>query len=85
MDELKKLVQELEQEKEKKRNELYWGCKFLIDDLTKLMQRMEEGAMINEFGVVQGKGSVVDALCAQYDMVQRHLDSVRGVSMGQVK
>ena len=56
----------LENKVEDYKEQLVDKARWLIDDLERLIQHLEEGSTINSLGEVQGKGSEIDRLCGLY-------------------
>ena len=67
----------LENKVEDYKEQLIGRACWLIDDLQRLIQHLEEGSTINSLGEVQGKGGEIDRLCGLYALTRELAEEMR--------
>ena len=67
----------LENKAQDYKEQLVAKARWLIDDLKRLIQHLEEGSTINSLGEVQGKGSEIDRLCGLYAQTRELAEEMR--------
>ncbi len=64
------------------KEQLVAKARWLIDDLERMLQHLEEGSAINSLGEVQGAGSEIDRLCGLYSEVRQLAEEMRSAREG---
>ena len=64
--------------KDNKRKELIRDIKYLIDDLSFQLERLErfEDANVNSCGIVQNQGKNIDSLCKELNMLNQDIELI---------
>ena len=64
--------------KDNKRKELIRDIKYLIDDLSFQLERLErfEDANVNSCGIVQNQGKNIDSLCRELNMLNQDIELI---------
>ena len=61
-----------------KRKELIRDIKYLINDLSFQLERLEmfEDANVNSYGIVQNQGKNIDSLCKELNMLNQDIEFI---------
>ena len=61
-----------------KRKELIRDIKYLINDLSIQLERLErfEDANVNGYGIVQNQGKEIDSLCKELNMLDQNIELI---------
>ena len=64
--------------KDNKRKELIRDIKYLINDLSFQLERLErlEDASVNSCGIVQNQGKNIDSLCKELNMLSQDIELI---------
>ena len=64
--------------KDNKRKELIRDIKYLINDLSFQLERLErlEDASVNSCGIVQNQGKNIDSLCRELNMLDQDIELI---------
>ena len=64
--------------KDNKRKELIRDIKYLINDLSFQLERLErlEDASVNSCGIVQNQGKNIDSLCRELNMLDQYIELI---------
>ena len=64
--------------KDNKRKELIRDIKYLINDLSIQLERLErfEDASVNSCGIVQNQGKNIDSLCRELNMLDQDIELI---------
>ena len=64
--------------KDNKRKELIRDIKYLINDLSFQLERLErlEDASVNSCGIVQNQGKNIDSLCKELNMLNQDIELI---------
>ena len=61
-----------------KRKELIRDIKYLINDLSFQLERLEmfEDANVNSYGIIQNQGKEIDSLCKELNMLNQDIELI---------
>ena len=61
-----------------KRKELIRDIKYLINDLSIQLERLEtfEDANVNSYGIIQNQGKEIDSLCKELNMLDQDIELI---------
>ena len=64
--------------KANKRKELIRDIKYLINDLSFQLERLEmfEDANVNSYGIIQNQGKEIDSLCKELNMLNQDIELI---------
>ena len=64
--------------KDNKRKELIRDIKYLINDLSFQLERLEmfEDANVNSYGIIQNQGKEIDSLCKELNMLNQDIELI---------
>ena len=64
--------------KDNKRKELIRNIKYLINDLSFQLERLEmfEDANVNSYGIIQNQGKEIDSLCKELNMLNQDIELI---------
>ena len=64
--------------KDNKRKELIRDIKYLINELSIQLERLErfEDANVNGYGIVQNQGKEIDSLCKELNMLNQDIELI---------
>ena len=64
--------------KDNKRKELIRDLKYLINDLSFKLERLEmfEDANVNSYGIIQNQGKEIDSLCKELNMLNQDIELI---------
>ena len=64
--------------KKNKRKELIRNIKYLINDLSIQLERLEifEDANVNSYGIIQNQGKEIDSLCKELNMLNQDIELI---------
>ena len=73
-----KLLNIMKTRKDNKRKELIRDIKYLINDLSFQLERLErfEDANVNSYGIVQNQGKEIDNLCRELNMLNQDIELI---------
>ena len=67
--------------KDNKRKELIRDIKYLINDLSFQLEKLErfEDANVNSCGIIQNQGKEIDSLCKELNMLDQDIELIEGL------
>ena len=73
-----KLLNIMKTRKDNKRKELIRDIKYLINDLSFQLERLEmfEDANVNSYGIIQNQGKELDSLCKELNMLNQDIELI---------
>ena len=73
-----KLLNIMKTRKDNKRKELIRDIKYLINDLSFQLERLEmfEDANVNSYGIIQNQGKEIDSLCKELNMLNQDIEFI---------
>ena len=73
-----KLLNIMKTRKDNKRKELIRDIKYLINDLSFQLERLEmfEDANVNSYGIIQNQGKEIDSLCKELNMLIQDIELI---------
>ena len=73
-----KLLNIMKTRKDNKRKELIRDIKYLINDLSFQLERLEmfEDANVNSYGIIQNQGKEIDSLCKELNMLNQDIELI---------
>ena len=73
-----KLLNIMKTRKDNKRKELIREIKYLINDLSFQLERLEmfEDANVNSYGIIQNQGKEIDSLCKELNMLNQDIELI---------